>query len=229
MDSSSLDYFAVAFLGGLVGAAELVSRYRDAPARAVYNLPAATYIALNLAASLAALAIIHVYGWTFGVSGGGAQRWAQVGIAGTAAIALFRTSLFTVHAGDRDIGVGPSTFLQIFREASDRAVDRLRAKARGDEVGKLMNGIEYDKASRGLPTYCLALMQNVPADEQVKLKDSVALLNGAAIDPAVKVRILGLLLMNVVGPHVLIAAVESLRDELKAADAPQAGAKATGG
>jgi hypothetical protein len=228
MNGSLLDYLAVAVLGALVGAAELVSRYRDAPARAVYNLPAAIYIALNLGASIAALAIIHVYGWTFGVNGPAAQRWAQVGIAGTSAMALFRTSLFTLRAGDHDIGIGPSTFLQIFREASDRAVDRLRAKARGDQVGKLMTGIDYDKASQGLPPYCLALMQNVPDDDQVKLKDSIVLLNNAAIDPAIKVRILGLQLMNVVGPNVLLAAVDALHEQMQAAEQPKAGAKGAG-
>ena len=228
MNGSLLDYLAVAVLGALVGAAELVSRYRDAPARAVYNLPAAIYIALNLAASIAALAIIHVYGWTFGVNGAVAQRWAQVGIAGTSAMALFRTSLFTLRAGDHDIGIGPSTFLQIFREASDRAVDRLRAKARGDQVGELMTGIDYDKASQGLPPYCLALMQNVPDDDQVKLKDSIVLLNNAAIDPAIKVRILGLQLMNVVGPNVLLAAVDALHDQMQAAETTKAGAKGAG-
>jgi hypothetical protein len=192
--------------------------------RAVYNLPAAIYIALNVAASIAALKLIHLYGWKFGISATGeGLRWAQVGIAGTAAMALFRTSLFTVHAGDRDIGVGPSSFLQIFREASDRAVDRLRAKARGDQVSKLMEGIAYDKASEGLPPYCLALMQNVPNDEQVKLEESLALLDKEEIDPAIKVRILGLQLMNVVGPNVLIAAVDSLRDKMKSSDGGRSG------
>src|SRR5262249_11992187 len=105
MDTAILDYAVVAMLGALVGGAELVSRYRDAPARAVFNLPAAIYIALNVVASLAALIIIRIYGWTFGISSGAAAvRWGQVGCAGTAAMALFRTSLFTVHAGDRDIG-----------------------------------------------------------------------------------------------------------------------------
>jgi hypothetical protein len=218
MGTAWLDYAAVAILGSLVGGAELVSRYRDAPARAVFNIPAAIYIALNVAASLAALAIIHIYGWTFGISGGAtALRWGQVGVAGTAAMALFRTSLFTLHAGDRDIGVGPSSFLQIFREASDRAVDRLRAKARGDQVSKLMSGLDYLKASEGLPPYCLALMQNVPDEDQVKLQQSLALLDKAEIDPDIKVRMLGLQLMNVVGPNVLIAAVESLRDQMKSA------------
>ena len=57
-------------------------------------------------------------------------------------------------------------------------------------------------------------MQNVPDDEQKRLDDSLALLDNAAIDPAIKVRILGLHLMNVVGPGVLEAAVEALRKEM---------------
>lgn len=215
MNATFLDFAVVAVLGALVGGGELVSRYRDAPARAVYNWPAAIYIGLNVAASLAALALIRTYGWTFGVTlGAEAVRWTQVGLAGTGAMALFRTSLFTVHAGDRDIGVGPSSFLQIFRDAADRAVDRLRARVRGDTVSKLMEGISPDKASQGLPPYCLALMQNVPDEEQVKLMQALALLEKDEIDPTIKVRILGLQLMNVVGPNVLTAAVESLRSEM---------------
>jgi hypothetical protein len=219
MDNSFLDYAIVAILGALVGGGELISRYRDAPARAVYNWPAFVYIALNVAASLVALAIIRIYGWKFGVSGGEtAIRWAQVGIAGTGAMALFRTSLFTIHAGDKDIGVGPSSFLQIFRDASDRAVDRLRAKARGEQVSQVMTGIAYDKAAEGLALYCLALMQNVPSEEQVKLTQSLELLDKEQIDPAIKVRVLGLNLMNVVGPNVLIAAVDSLREQMETPD-----------
>lgn len=218
MESFFLDYFAAAVLGGLVGSAELVSRYRDAPARAVLNLPAAIYIALNVCASLAALFLILTYDWRFGLtSTGAALRWAQIGVAGTGAMALFRTSLFTLHAGDRDIGIGPSSFLQIFRDASDRAVDRLRAKARGEEVSKLMTGIDFEKAFAGLPPYCLTLMQNVSPDDQVALTKALTALDGTDIDPDIKVRILALQLMNLVGFNVLSAAVESLREEMKGA------------
>jgi hypothetical protein len=173
-------------------------------------------MALNVAASVVALALIRVFDWKFGVTAGGAAlRWTQVGVAGTGAMALFRTSLFTVHAGDRDVGVGPGSFLQIFRDAADRAVDRLQARARGETVSKPMEAISYGKASHGLTTYCLALIQNVPDDEQLALTKALALLDAADIDPAIKVRILGLNLMNVVGPNVLTAAVDSLRKEME--------------
>jgi hypothetical protein len=123
--------------------------------------------------------------------------------------------LFTVRAGDRDIGVGPALFLQILRDAVDREVDRLRARDRVQQVGKLMDGIDYAKASAGLIPYCLTLMQNVPDDEQQKLVHSVKLLDADTIDPAIKVRILGLFLMNVVGPDVLAEAVGAFREQRK--------------
>jgi hypothetical protein len=211
-----VDYAVVALLGALVGGGELIARYRDAPARALHNLPAYCYVALNALASLAALKLTHIFGWTFGASAStGAAPWTQILVAGTGAMALFRSSLFTIHVGDKDVGVGPIAFLQIFRDATDRAVDRLRAKARSDQVAKIMEGLSYAKASAGLPPYCLALMQNVPSDEQVSLTKSLTLLDEAQIDEAVKVRILGLQLMNLVGPSVLTAAVASLRDEMK--------------
>ena len=99
------DFVAVALLGALVGGAELVSRYRDAPHAAVYTRPALVYVALNVTASVLALALIRGYGWTFNATGA-SQRWTQVLVGGVGAMALFRTSLFMVRAGDRDIGVG---------------------------------------------------------------------------------------------------------------------------
>ena len=216
MDATFLDYAIVAALGALVGSGELVSRYRDAPAGALRTGPALFYILINIAASIAALFVIRVFNWHFGVTSGDAPvRWTQVGIAGTGAMALFRSSLFTVHVGDRDIAVGPISFLQVFRDAADRAVDRLRAQARSATVAKLMEGIDYRKAFEGLPPYCLALMQNVPDEDQQKMLQALALLDkDPSIDPAIKVRILGLQLMNVVGPNVLTAAVDSLRDQM---------------
>jgi hypothetical protein len=139
-------------------------------------------------------------------------------------MALFRTSLFTVRAGDKDVSVGPATFLQIFRDAADREVDRIRAQARSQRVGDMMHGIDYKKASEGLTPYCLALMQNVSEDEQQKLLKAVLLLDAEPIADAIKVRILGLQLIDVVGPDVLAAAVKALQTDLQPPAVKQAAA-----
>jgi hypothetical protein len=211
MDWTWIDWPAVAALGALVGSSELVSRYKDNPVAAIQAWPGFLYIAINAAASVAALGLIHANAW-FGPS-----RWTQVLMAGISAMALFRTSLFVVRAGDRDVGIGPNGFLQIFLAAADQGVDRKRAAARSAAVAKAMKGVDFDKALPALPPYCLALMQNVSPEDQQALSQSLAALKASDADPTVKSLLLGLELINVVGEDVLTTAVNSLGDQIRSA------------
>jgi hypothetical protein len=213
-----MEWVAVGLFGALVGAAELVNRYRDSPGRALRSLAALFYIALNVTASLSALALIHTFGWTFGVTGdanAAAVRWTQALVAGFGAMGLFRTSLFTLRVGDRDIGVGPASFLQIFLGAADRGVDRHSAQYRAARVSELMKDADYAKAYRALPPYCAALMQNLPTEEQDALEQALAVLDAEDVEENIKVRLLGLELINVVGEEVLENAVKSLGAEIR--------------
>lgn len=203
-----IDASIAAALGALVGTSEIVSRYRDSPGSAVRTLSALFYIAINTAASLGALGLIHHNHW-FG------DRWTQVLMAGVSAMAFFRSSLFVVRAGDRDVGVGPSGFLQIFLTAADRSVDRLRAASRSKTVGDMMRPVDYAKAFPILPPYCLALMQNVPPEDQQALARDLKALDERQVDPMVKSQLLGLALMNVVGADVLRAAVTALGEQIR--------------
>ena len=196
-------------LGGAVGASELISRYKDHPASAIRTWPAIFYIAINVLASCCALILIDTMGW-FGPS-----YLTRVLMAGISAMAFFRTSLFVVRTGDRDVGIGPSGFLQIFLAAADRAVDRQRASVRSDAVTKLMKGIDFNRAIKGLPPYCLALMQNVSPEDQQTLKRVFTALEAQSADPEVKTLLLGIELINVVGVDVLTTAVDSIRDQIR--------------
>jgi hypothetical protein len=211
MNWSWLDWVAVAALGAVVGASELISRYKDAPEAAIKTWPAIFYMAINALASVAALALIHATR-TFPNS-----RWAQILTAGVSAMAFFRTSLFVVRVGDRDVGVGPSGFLQIFLSAADRAVDRKRGAVRSSAVVQVMKSVDYAKARHSLPEYCLALMQNVPPEDQQALEQLLEALDKRDADPSVKTLLLGLELINVVGVDVLKTAVKSLGDQIRSA------------
>jgi len=208
MNWSWLDWAAAAALGGIVGVSELISRYKDDPWAAIKSWPAIFYLSINSAASVAAL-LLMPDGWL------GLSRGMRILMAGISAMAFFRTSLFVVRAGDRDVGVGPSGFLQIFLGAADRAVDRKRAAARSDAVDKVMKGVDFAKAWKALPPYCLALMQNIsPEDQRVLTRDLKDLDEGAA-EPSVKALLLGIELINVVGVDVLTTAVESLGEQIR--------------
>jgi hypothetical protein len=219
--ASVADYGLVVLLGSLVGTAELVARYRDAPTQALGTVPAFLYVAVNGIASGAALALVRIFDWDFG-QGGDAKRYIQILVAGFGAIALFRSSLFIVRAGDQDVGVGPSSFLQVMLGAADRSVDRIRARERATSVSEVMKSVSFAKAHVALPTFCLALMQNVSPDDQADLGRDIEALRGSSADDRAKVLALGLALMNVVGPTVLKSAVESLGDVI-GVDAAQGG------
>jgi hypothetical protein len=216
-------YLAVALLGSLVAIGELVSRYRDAPARALATPGALLYIFVNAGASLAALAVIRAFGWQFGVSGDASDAsvlWTQMLVAGFGALAFFRSSLFIVHINDKDIGIGPSAFLQSVLDAASRGVDRARANERSQLVGSVMKDLSFEKAHQSLPAYSLALMQNVPPETQAQLGRQVDALRTAAMPDQAKVMILGLMLMNELGGGVLRSAITALHAEIARDDVP---------
>jgi len=222
MDPTTADGILAALLGALVGVGELNSRYRDEPRRAIINLPALLYVGINAVAAAVALAAIDAFGWKFGTTNDIPLHWTRVLVAGFGAMALFRSSFFTIRAGEQEVGVGPSSVLEIILIAADRAVDRQRATARAAIVSNAMADIlSFEKVYTALPTFCLALMQNLAKEDQEQLARQVTALQSAAMDDRMKLLSLGLALMNAVGEDVLIAAVNSLGPEYKVPKGPK--------
>jgi hypothetical protein len=209
-----IDYLVAFLMGAMVGTAELIARYRDEPRRALMTIPAIFYLLLNALAAVVALGLIRVFGWSFGATGD-ALHWTQVLAAGFGSMALFRTSLFVVRAGNEDIGIGPNGFLQVLLAAADRGVDRLRAQDRAPRVGAIMAAVSFDKAYEALPAHCLALMQNLSQEEQKRLAEQVGKLRDSKMSAQLKTQLLGLALMNAVGEDVLQASVQALSKEIE--------------
>lgn len=135
-------------------------------------------------------------------------------VASLSALALFRSSLFTIRIGGQDVGIGPNTLLTTLLSVADRGVDRIRAKNRSTQVTSTMADVSFSKARIALPAFCLALLQNVPASEQRDLAIAVDALVASEMTDTQKTYALGLLLMNLVGPDVLSHAVTALHDEI---------------
>jgi hypothetical protein len=209
------DFFVVFAFGAMVGMGELISRYRDEPWGTIKSPPGIGYVLLNALVSVAALLLIRGFEWTFSVQED-AIRWTQVLVAGFGAMALFRSSLFNVRVGDKDIAVGPNSFLQIVLSATDREVDRLRATIRASLIKEIMADVSFEKAKVPLPLSCIALMQNMPPAEQAELNEDVSKLDATdKVSEEVKSYLLGVALLNYVGDEVLQAAVKLLDDQIQ--------------
>jgi hypothetical protein len=215
-------YFWVSVLGGLIGIVELVSRYRDDPARAITQFPAIMYIAFNVGASILALYLILQIkpDWLIGENGDLTKvtpaRWILIiFVAGTAALAFFRSSIFRAKIDDVSVPVGPALILDSLLGVLDRAVDRSIAKPRSEAIKRIMEEVDFDKAQEALSSYCIALMQNLPDDESRRLANRLNEVRTSTMPKDIKVLTLGLALLNTFGEDVLDKAREALKDQIK--------------
>ena len=107
-------------------------------------------------AGVTALSLVRGFDVNFGIEDSPSTlQLVQVLSSGLGAMAIFRSSVFTFRVGDQDVGVGPSSLLQIILGATDRAVDRVRASNRAEEVAEIMKGISFDASHQALPAYCI--------------------------------------------------------------------------
>ena len=204
------EYLIAGLLGAAVGLAELLSRYKDQPWRAVSTPPAISYIFINALSSVVALDLCLIFKVDLGrdPSNPLASEVKLVLLAGFGSMSFFRSSLFTVRVGGHDVGIGPSTVLQSILDATDREVDRRIAIYRDKIVKQVTASITFEKAKVALPAYCIGLMQNLTDAEQAELGKDLDLIGTKNMSDDDKARLLVLALVNCVGPDVVRQAVK---------------------
>jgi len=203
----------VGLFAALVGFAELVSRYKDDPLRLGGSPATRIYVSVNIAAGIAALALVKEFEV---FSGSKHPAIYEALLASFGAIAFFRSSLFTARVGDTDVGIGPSTLLKSLLDASDLMLDRGQAGDRATDVGRIMRDIDFNRAKVSLPTLCLALVQGLTQEQQKLVAEQIAKLTDEPImRPEDKSTILGVYLLRQVGASVLDSAVATLGSQIR--------------
>ena len=232
MAATILDFVLSFALGALVATGELVSRYKDAPTKALRSNPGIIYLAVNGLGSVAALALIIAFKVNFGGLEGTALRATQILTAGVGSIAFFRTSLFNATVRDTTIAIGPNILLVIILTGLDRGVDRKRAVFRSQAVASIMAGFDFATGANSLEKYCLrGLMQNATDDDVKAIAEVKSDLQSDLNDDIpgqVKSYILGLNLMNIVGDGVLEDAVSRIKPLVGASPKNSNGSKSDG-
>jgi len=166
-------YAPTALIGALVGFAELVSRYRDAPWRVAKTPPGLIFILLNAAASALALYLFNTFPDQLHAPSHPVMR---VIVAGTGAMVAVRTKLFTIRQpSGSDVAVGPAFILDTMLSAVNRDVDRRRAQDRMKKVAARAARVAvatYAKAYDFLIA-SLGAFQNLDPDVSKKLADDL--------------------------------------------------------
>jgi hypothetical protein len=203
--------FCAAVLGGLIGGAELVARYRDRPGQAVLSPSGLIYVFVNAAASVIALVVIETAGLRFGLPEtvpALSLYVVQVMTAGLGSAALFRTS-FTL-AQDRGISMGPISLLHGVLKIVDGAMDRKRALSRLS--GNELEGLSFARDHAALAELCCHALPRFDLAEAQRLGELAADLRARDdLTDADKLDCFGLELSWLVGERALGKAAARLR------------------
>ncbi|MDR3462351.1 MAG: hypothetical protein P4L76_08560 [Beijerinckiaceae bacterium] len=215
---------ALVFLFGcLVGAAELISRHSDHRLRAISTVPSLAYLLLNGLMSVFALLVINYVrpewlGYKTDASGivqSPESIWLILA-AGFSGATFFRSSVFKLKTPDGDMSIGPAIIIDVFLNVIDESVDRIIGQQRLIEVSAIMDGVNFDKAAKNLPTFSFAALRRLSPDAQQQFAFQLKqLADRTELDPKVRSISLGLSIMNLTGKPILTQAVTQLGDTIK--------------
>lgn len=203
---------SIAF-GLLVGAAELLGRYRDEPQLAAASIPGVAYMMLNGLISGLAYGLLVYYQDKIFVGLRNDPLLTSI-IAGFGSMFVMRSKLLSFKTeGGETFAFGPDAVLSTFLRSVDRRIDRNRSGPRQalvyESVKTLKNparALDFIQAS--LPSY-----QNLSDAEKGTLSDIIQKVKGEAdLPPQLKLMAVSFGLLNVAGENNFNSLMKQLKE-----------------
>ena len=224
-------YAVSGLVAGVVGAADILTRYKDNPWSAIRTPAALGYVVANTCFGVAAfwcamvLQVVKVEGVGRGPEAGlSVELLRSALLVGFGSIFILRAVAFKLSIGGKDTDVGPSTIVDSLLRACDQQIDRTEAIRKDRMIRKLMDGLSFKRAAVFIPNYCLAIVQDDTerAERFGALVTSIAKYESpdAAADPdAERAFLLGGALIKVFGYEFAARVIEGFRARLRAEQA----------
>jgi hypothetical protein len=203
-----------AFLGAVVGASEIVSRYRDEPLLALMSGPAVVYLVLNAAVSAAVYGVLTRYDATL-IPALGGDRLLTAIVAGFAAMAVLRSKFFTIRTENgEDVAIGPDAAVSAFLTAADRGIDRTRAAKRLELVARRSGEIARPGEAADYLVVALGAYQNLTQAEKAELKAVFEEIAKLPYPEALKLQAMAYAILRISGEANFNRVMAKLRDYL---------------
>lgn len=201
-------------LGSGSGFIELISRYTSL--QKLFKIKAGwVYIILNGLISLTVYLIIETGGIKIVFGNYTSGPLLKVLLSGTTAMVLLRSSIANVKINDKSVEVGLAPLLQVLLNWVNRTYDRENSKITLDEVGEIMQDVNFEAAERNLPFLCISMMKTLSDDETKIIGDKVSVIsNNTSLSSRTKAISLGLHLATYTGTDLLKNSVSQLKEEL---------------
>ncbi|HSI71538.1 MAG TPA: hypothetical protein VK934_00045 [Fimbriimonas sp.] len=200
-------------LGMVIGATELLNRYRDT-VNIVSRRPGVLYMLLNGLVAIVAYGILLSFDWPTGYKGD--QVYIVRVVAATfGGMAVLRSSFFNVKIGDETVSVGPNAVVQTLLRTIDRQVDRLRARERVCSAVMFTEDLDFATSVGALPPVVLSLLQSMEPGEASKFAEAMDDLKNSPFSERIKLVLLALQIITLAGEEVTQEAITQLGTNLK--------------
>jgi len=184
-------------IGAVVGFSELLSRYRW-PVRNILSAAAGwIYLAINGAAALLAYRLAIDWGFDAGTAGK-PEGWRVLAIS-VLAMVLLRSSLLSVRIGDREVGIGLVTLIEVFLRRAEKVLDQGVSAARWKSVGARTSELAYDATRDYFATVAQTLLQSMTDTEKDSLHRELTKIQESEVDADTKMRLLAICIADRLG------------------------------
>ncbi|GGU92882.1 hypothetical protein GCM10010182_05310 [Actinomadura cremea] len=210
-----------ALIGGAIGIAELVARYRDKPFAAVLSPGGLLFVLVNVSAAVVALIMVTAAGWTFGLPAAMPEAAVVVRVmaAGLGSAAVLRMSISPAQS--KGGGTGPIAVLNGILRMAEGELERKRALSRLSHND--LSGLSFERDHAALAELCCHLMREFDLAEAQRLGGLAAELSDRDdLTDADKLDCWGLELTRLVGERALRQAARRLRDRPREEPRPAA-------
>lgn len=201
--------------GGLVGASEIASRYRDEPFLAIVSLPGRVYLVFNAVISAFAYFLLQHYKDRIFPGLGNDLLLASV-IGGFGAMVVLRSKLFSFKTESGEtFSVGPDAAVSTLLSTVDRNIDRYRSFDRQALVFKETTRIGNPKEAPVFLRTFLASYQNLSDNEKKQLNEAIdRIIERTDLDDRVKLMAISFGFLNISG-DANFKALMALLDEFQ--------------
>ncbi|MFA1549774.1 hypothetical protein [Actinomadura chokoriensis] len=216
----TIELILAALIGGAIGLAELVARYRDKPFSALLSPGGLLFVFINASASIVALIAVTAADWTFGLPATtppASLVVVRVIAAGLGSAAVLRMSF--APANSKVGGTGPAFLLNGILRIADGELERKRALSRLSHND--LAGLSFERDHAALAELCCHLMREFDLSEAQRLGGLAAELSSRDdLTDADKLDCWGLELTRLVGERALRQAARRLRDRPREEPSP---------
>lgn len=208
-------YLFVFFLGGLLGASEVIACYSGFPIRGVLlNLATVVYCLVNSLISIFSYYLMDQLNLvSFPEHAQQAEFISKILVAGLGAAAVLRLGISFQVAGQTLTVSLMSIFDPILR-AADASIRQATNRKNISDSKKILQDVSEEEAFNNLPIACFRLARLDEEEREVIQKEIEGLKQSPEIE-SIKVQSLGRILIPIVGADVLESLVTSIKNERK--------------